>query len=374
MPAMDFTSGVNPLYINDPFSHVPPPADPDQSQFHPINPTFDGNTGNPWDTSGVRTYEKSWKVGVKTKSHANPLVVVKHRDLPFPYAPYISNNGLQIDPAAFAVSIDAKPMVDDDWQWWIVTVKYSTEMPDNGPDFSLASQARGWPSYLLGVQNIPWYERPTFTFDEGEMTIAEPFDRLGRAYVSSAGQPFSPPPSRRHRYPIYVFERNMPTFMVTAGLIQRYTDALNDRTFLGHPRGTVQCKSFAPGQLRYRGKITYYRIRLSFAIETRLVVDPNALAAAAAFGTPVLAATTRRTWQPWYIDQGTEVIETRTPLKTFNTPVPIIVNGQPATHPKMLDGNGQQLRPSPDGKLYPFRLEFEDFPYENMQNLFTNMG
>ena len=365
MPPMNFQSSLNALYFNPVFPAIPLIPEPVIDNFiGPPNPTFDGNTGSPFSSSTVRTYTKSFKVGIRIKEYANPVTVCKCPGLPIPYAPYVSNDGLLVDPAAFAVSIHAEPMEKDDWQWWIVTVEYTTEMPENGPNFFVQ-----WPTDLLGPQNNPWDERPTLKMEKETYQAAEPFDLEGKPYVNSAGTPLSPAPTRQVTIPVYVFKRNMSTTKLTPQLIADYNDVLNEHTFLGQPKGTVHC-TLIPGDLKYRGRICYYDVTIRFRVKTRMIKDPEWVP-----GNGVQQLV-REQWQPYYLDQGTEEIldipflgGAAHPLN--GRPVPITEFGQPVTTPRLLDKNGKVQRPI-NGVLYPRWLKFTDYKYKDLNNLFTN--
>jgi hypothetical protein len=327
-------------------------VEPDQDDFIAVIPLMD-QEGMPRG-KGPRTYVKTFKVLTKNRFHG-PIAVCKAVGLPWPYAPYLSNDGYEIDPAALAVNISAKREFPDDFQSWIVTVNYSTEMPENGPDFFL-----DWPTEF-GPQNAPWLERPTIRIDAEEIMVAEPFDLNGNPYVSSATQPFYPAPMFPVLHPVMVVVRNMENF--TPDIAVEFANSVNDTTIFGQPPETVQCEK-PTGELMYRGKIAYWRTTWRARIKTRTVPDPD---------NPV--SMIRETWQPWFLDQGTFRIQNAPFVPLFGEPVPITKNGQPVTQPVPLDGLGQQLRPDPvTGLLVPVYRQFRRFPRVDLRRIFSNLA
>lgn len=378
MPEPDLTSGLSNLYpVGAPtyptvgagpplgfapgaFSHVPNITEPDQSQFFGLTLTFDSGAGQPFSADNVREYTKKYKIGTKIKEYANCIAIVKAIGLPTPYYPYISSDGVHVDPCAFAVRIRADPLDPEDWQWWVVTVDYSTLLPEEGANFYTQ-----WPTNLTGPQNNPWQKRPKLRMEFEDTTEAFPFDLNGKAYVSSAGQPFTPPPTRPWKHTVLVFTRNMPTQMVTPGIIGQYNNCTNNQTFLGQPQDCVFC-NFLPGDLRYMGRIPFYEVTIRFKLETRSFQDPNSMTP----GNPT-GNLKRRTWQPLFLDQGTEkkVLNPAAYL-AFRT-VPITRGPNIVTQPVLLDGAGDELQPDADGVMRPRYIERVDFPRQNLQNLFN---
>lgn len=379
MPGPTLTSSLYTLYpIGDPrwptvgagpaggfapgaFSHVPVIVEPDQSQFFGLTATFDSGAGQPFSQDNIREYTVKYKIATRNKAYANNICMVKALGLPGPYWPYVSTDGLVVDPCAFAVRIRADPLDPEDWQWWVITVDYSTQLPEEGANFYTQ-----WPSSVVGPQNNPWQKRARLRMEFEDTTEAFPFDLNGKAYTSSAGQPFTPPPTRTHKHVVLVFTRNMPTNMVTPQTVSDFNNCTNDQTFLGQPVNCVFC-NFLPGDLKYLGRIPYYEVTIRFKLETRTYLDPNTIRPGFA------GVLKRRTWQPLLLDQGTEQKVTHPLFRLAFNNVPIIRHGQPTTQPQLLDGFGAELRPAADGKLYPRYVEFEDFPKRNLQTLFNNM-
>ena len=221
--------------------------------------------------------------------------------------------------------------------------------------------------YFLLIR--PQQKRAKLHMEFEDTTEAYPFDLDGKAYVSSAGQPFTPPPTRPHKHTVLVFTRNMPTGMVTPQTISDYNNATNLNTFLGQPQDCVFC-NFLPGRLKYHGRIPYYEdVVIRFKLETRMFRDPNSMSATNPTGT-----LKRRTWQPLFLDQGTvkKVLNPIFGIGAFHT-VPIYNGANPITTPQLLDGAGDELRPDTDGKKYPRYIERRDFERRDLSFLFTNM-
>src|SRR5207245_480029 len=133
-----------------------------------------------------------------------------------------SQNGLECDPACFAISISARREFQDDWQSWVVTVTYSTEAPEEGMDFFTQ-----WPTDLLGPQNNPWEERPVLKCSIEELQVAEPFDLDGKPFWSSAKRPLSPAPTFPDPVVVYKFTRNIQTQLFTPEFIRQFHNSVN---------------------------------------------------------------------------------------------------------------------------------------------------
>lgn len=307
-----------------------------------------------------REYVRKWRVIVRSKE-LQPIDVCYAPCIPFPYSPYVPTNG-RPDLSAVLVHLEAEREHQDDYQSWIVTGRYSTDVSDSGPN---ANMRLG--DSFIGPANHPELERPVIEWDEEESTEAPQYDLDGKAFLNSAFQPFTPAPTFPTSVPILVITRNQLT--VDPLILAAYSYAVNSQVFLGNPAGT--CLSLPPrGRLMYRGNTPFYRMTYRVKIKTTTRPDPD----------NPFEGIIRDTWQPRILDCGLYRLLKLNLFgaKLFNQPVPIFRMGHPITTPVLLDGEGGVLRPDttdPANPVYtPVFKEFRRYQDQDLNNLFLNMG
>jgi len=326
--------------------------------------------GTPFSADGRRDYTSTWKVIVRNKD-LGPVEVCKAPGLPAPFSPYVSPGGRFSDLAAVQVNAKARREHQDDWQSWIITLTYSTSVPEGGVPEGQVTQL---PDILIGTQNQPWLEPPKIEWDEETTSEAPQFDLDMRRFRNSVGQPFTPAPTYPVRYPVLVITRNQKHFDGYTG--QKYYNAVNSEFFMGHPPGTCQC-IMARGTLEHRGVIPYYRCTYRVRIKTQtiprltLVADTdNAYTADLIDEFPV----DRDVWQPLVLDEG---LNEKGSIVRFEglipTPqdavVPIVRNGHPVSQPYVLDGKGKSVQPGSDTIVW---LRFRMFQERDLNLLLTS--
>jgi hypothetical protein len=334
-------------------------VEPDPDAFRQVEELPFGRRGRPFSHSQVRTYTRRWRVLLKPGYRDyGPVAVIQAPGLPWPYSVYVSANGVEYDEAALLVDYDAEQEDQDDWQRWIVTGTYSTDLGDTGPNFKTLYGNSG-----IGPQNNPELERPTIEWDSEETVEAPQFDLDGRPFVNSAGQPFTPAPTFPVGNPVLVIVRNVKRY--DSRTYNKYAFAVNDDMFLGNPPGTCQCVP-PRAKLMYRGAITYHRVTFRIRIKTNETVDADGV------------TLVRETWQPKILDAGMYQKETRWYLPSFGDLTPIYdKQGHAMTQPTLLDGNGRAQAPvvGPDGiaRKTPVWIYYRRFPTRSFNVLFNNI-
>lgn len=305
---------------------------------------FEDRSGQIFEaTSGNRNYVRKFRVMVND-NRVGPLTVSKAPGIPLPFSPYMTET--EFDLLALLTGIQAAPEHADDWQSWIVTCTYSTEMPTNGPgDFNS-------PDNQSGDQNNPEHEPPDIDWDWDTEHRALSKDLDGKPIVNSAGQPFTPVPTFEVAPNILNFARNELFFDRSKS--SKYSFVTNKDVFLGAPPGTVLC--YPPKAKRvFKGKSAYWRVTYKFK-----------------FGRQLDDKGTLETIQPVLLDQGLCRLEGNKNLppqiikiagagvdaaaqgalgvidpdgkvrRRLMEPIPILKRGIPITQPVLLDGKGQE--------------------------------
>lgn len=203
-----------------------------------------------YSMEGHRSYPRQFRVGVKVQG-LSPITVSRCPGIPIGGSFYVGLDGSG-DVLAILRDIKAAPERQDDWQYWLVTCNYTTDL-------------RGNQLQTPDSQDRPELERPSVEWDEETMQYANWFkDRKGMYIGNSAHMPFSPPMSFPLAYPVLNITRNELNFNVTrAG---DYAYAINAGNFLGYPRGCVQCmppKAVQTWKGSYRFWKVTYKIRFS---------------------------------------------------------------------------------------------------------------
>jgi hypothetical protein len=318
-----------------------------------VDELFAGRTGSDWAAGEPRTYLRRFLVQVKVKE-MGPVAVCRAPGLPLPYAFYISSGpaGAEYDTAALAIRRRANQRDDDDWQFWIVEVDYSTQMPPGGmpdPGNQGSGGGAGSGGESSGAANNPEEEAADIEWDVETVSVPLQKDMNGRLYVNSATQPFTPAPMFPISRPVLVMTRNELTWGLAT--IRKWSMALNSQPFLGADIEEVKCEP-PKAKLVHRGLLYYYRVsyRLVFAA--------------------VLPDGTLESWQPQLLDQGTMRLQNDPTKPQFRKPVPIMRGVNPISQPDLLDGLGQPVKPDPiTGIRNPWYLQFTNHHSEDFTEL-----
>jgi hypothetical protein len=231
--------------------------------------------GFSWDLR--REYEQRYKVFVRSKT-VGPNGVCYAPGLPLPFAVYNYASGLEYDPDALATRFSAAMQDDteDGWEVWIVTVTYSTEMPEGGvPDFPDADAETGlYPDgiyppgmaggpasagipRLIGAQTRPDMVAPEIYWDEETVHRAPPHDLRGVPFWNAAQIPITPAPMFDFPYDVLVVVRNEVNFDHNKRM--EFSMAYNTNWFLGAPQGCAQCLVGRAKKEQY-GWTPYHRV------------------------------------------------------------------------------------------------------------------
>lgn len=312
--------------------------------------------GTPFDAHGNREFTQVYRVIVSSKD-VGPVEVVQAPCIPSPFSPYVSPLGRASDLAARLVNTRAARELRDDFQCWLVTCRYSTSVPDGG----IPLVPTLYPDVALGTQNEPWREPVSIEWDSEIDNEAPMYDLDGKAYVNSAGQPFTPAPIFPVSYPVLVITRNQRVF--DHDTAARFSYAVNKDIFLNNPPGT--CQSLPPrAKLEYRGSIPFYRVVYRVRIKTQTYPNP------AGVELPPI----RDIWQPTLLDAGLYAkskIGTLGFAITLGTLVPIYRGGFPITHPALLNGSGGEAVPVA-GVVPQYFLKFRRYPPRDLNPLLTS--
>lgn len=312
-------------------------------------PLHEERDGNAFNATGERRYVQKYLVQLGHKT-AGKDDACKAPGIPRPWSPYVPfSQGLAADQAALVVDISARQKLADDWQFWVVTVTYSTNVGDAGPPQG-GLTATGLGSDLVGAQNEPWKKRPRVEGDNEVIQMAFGCDLDGKKYVDTAGQFFNPPPQRRVACPVFMIYRNEKIVDFRADVLKmsRYAFAINSDVW-----GGFQPKLLQMYPIQYRlewfGKIPY------LAKTYKIVVFPESMKSTYRDK----AVKTPWNWQTKILSRGLYEIGVGTdPTK----PVPIFMPfGGRATTPQLLDKDGKSKKS--DGRpVDPYYIDFKDFP------------
>lgn len=311
--------------------------------FTMVEELTDDVDGTPFDASGVRTYIRRFRVTCRI-NFVGPSGVCQCPGIPLPFAPYIPGRAVETDLQAKAVNISTRREVAGDWRNWVVTVRYSTEMPAGGRPAE-PTQLGAFPA---GTQNEPWKEPPYIRF-EGEETQDTPeVDRDGKPYVNIVNQPFTPAPSFPGGMAGMVIRRNEfhATLASVLDQVELFNYVVNNVNFLNRLPGTALCKVESAEEV-YRGDIRFWSFVYRIRFKKRELL-PN--------GEPA------QVWQPRILNAGMyrwrRVLGA--PIKNLQ-PIPIMRGAIQVTHPVPLGLDGQPLTPDADGKITPVYLDFKHY-------------
>ncbi len=310
---------------------------------------FKSRGGTPYSASDLhRDYARYFRVIVtKAQVGSNGVCqyVVDNFDGVGPYALYQSADSLEWDELALCIKISAERESEDDWANWIVSVEYSTRIPDNGPDFV----GLGWDG--IGSQNNPELVVPEIEWDYEIINKAPAADLDNKAFVNAARQPFKPAPSYEYAHPILVIKRNQLTF--DRATASKFAFAVNGDVFMGADPGSAQCFPVR-AKKKFMGTYGYYACvyRIRFAEPL-----PSVFAALI----PAAAAKDMDSFEyDFRLNEGFCTLQSN-PLNPFDfgKPVPILgPGGTPIPQPDLLDLAGQRVAPDALGVRKPEFIKF----------------
>lgn len=315
--------------------------------------------GVPFSSDMVRTYTRRWLV-IVTDNAMGAGKVCSAPGLPRPYSPYLCPDGAEFDLLSLAIRASAEMVkADDSRAHWIVTIDYSTQMPEGGPSDNVNL---GWE--VGGAQNNPEMEPWDLEWDFEEARVAPAKDLNSIAYLNSARQPFKPAPTFEQGRATLVIVRNQ--LDITRETMTGMCYAVNSDRFLRADPGTVLCLP-PRAKLMFRGRQAYWRVTWRLKFNRPKPKPPGNLVAglfpdplAPNFGLPVDTGELE-SWQPEILDQGLCHLQIVPGLPLTGHPVPIFRQGHPVTQPVLLDGNGQPAQPNINNYIEPVFLRFKQF-------------
>lgn len=334
-------------------------------------------SGTPFNAYGAREYARRFLVQVTDRRMATVSVCLAP-GLPLPWAFYVSQNGVEFDTQALMIRMSAEQQDREDWQFWVVTCLYSTEMPNSGqPDIPGYPGPGGTAGPNQGAANSPDLEPPEISWDYEIVQMAVPFDREGNAFTDATGTPYSPPPVFEIAHPVLTIVRNELSFDIRKA--KEYAYALNDRPFLGEIRGRVQCLPPRAVQM-FKGPLVYarvtYKLRVFTVFEELQNLPqnrrPNVFKRGwklSVDGPLALSLINNLTWQPVILNAGYNIIDDSDPFSpTFLKAVPRRPpnRGAAFSTPQLLNENGGPL----DTTLYnPMYHQYEVYKYKDFKDL-----
>lgn len=347
----------------DPFSRLRPGEkivfDPDLEYFKSIEELFEGRTGTAFSSDMNREFVRRFLVEVKNVNTVGPSTACSCPGVPLPFAPYIPQRPEEWDYQAVVVNISAAQKESDDWSFWIVTVRYSTQVPAGGPTF----RKTGLGNALSGPQVNPWEEPPSIEADVEIETEVPNQDLDGRPYSNSAEQPFTPPYSCQNGYRAYTLIRN-ERVIDFENRPEKYIYVVNSTPFKGYAEGYSLCTG-GRGQKLWRGMTPYYRVTYKILCKDKNELPSGDFSAG---------------WQPRILNAGMFQRKTLFGIDDIigSTMVPIAPAGIPVTQPVLLNEFGQIQETKYPGdyvvvalqnKLIPIWLNFRQFRSVELNDL-----
>ena len=351
------------------------------------NEIMGSNEGSIFDATDIykREYTKTFRVRV-LDPRVGPETVCRAPGIPAPYTPYFSAGNYEYDLSAVVAGISAKKENEGDWQNWLVTVKYSTEI-SNKADF-------GYPSSKDKASNNPELEPPILDWDFEVTKEALPVDLNSRPFINSAGDLYNPPPLIDIARPVLNLQRNQLNFNAVAA--QQYAFALNSKMFLGQYPYTAQCYPPKATQKQLGGLIywrVHYKIRFKNLTSVRTwdsikrkyvpinrakdeVKFVNSITDGYGFFGNPYTQDPGKTWLVELLDAGYFENPFNFALGKRDYRPIIGKSGGLLDKPALLDGDGKQL-PIPktptDGTLKPYYNQFWCYPEADL-NIILKQG
>ena len=351
---------------------------PDTRQAFPsdirlVNEIFAGREGTVFSASGDmhRSYVRKFRVTTKPgntvldQDTLDDTDIIDNVHLPRPYSPYFSNwrfpdrlaaptrNDVYADLNALAVETSLAREQQDDSSSWIVTVRFSTDIGERGPDYRVmfAGTQRNW--NLLNPESPqfrPWLMLPVFEYGYQESTVAKQWDRDGNAFLNTAGSPLTPAPTSEVAYPTLTMNRNEREW--TPNLVTEWSYAVNNATFMGFEPGRVQVLP-PSAKVAWHGRLKYYKAVWRFRFKPLERVNVLGVADQIV------------TWQPLFLNAG---FYAKNPADLNALPLPIFraphrVSGSVA----LLAANGTELPAAGT----PTFIRFNTYPSKDFTTMFN---
>jgi len=323
-----------------------------------VQEIWNGRTGD-LNAKLVREYLRVYRVQTDSKLD-DQVIVMSATGLPRLYDIYLGPNGAY-DTGAIVSSGHAR-QEDNSPFFWIVEVKYSSEVGENRKWDNSPEQARDQTQNqnpLYRPPSIKWsgqeYQRPIQEAAE----VLDGITHFGNAIVNSAGEMFDPAAEVQDANLTLVIGRNEP--LASQDVLLAYMNVVNSDYFMGWPPGTALMKpieydsNFENGLYYFKATYTiHFRSSISGGVQ-----DDGAVL-------PIV----QEGWILKPLDQGYAKLVQDDQGDFHN--VPIRVQGQPITAPQLLDGTGQVLpigdppvfrkfRVYPSMPFAPLRLPFPWF-------------
>lgn len=324
-----------------------------------------GIEGTPFNVTGVREYVKKYKVVVNTKE-VGPVTVARSQGIPLPFTPYFGFNRNEYDNRALLVRKSAKPEKEDDWQVWIVTCEYSSDLSqangiaDNGEPTGGADGGGGG-NGGSGGDSSPEDQRPDYSWSSEDFMYAPPRDLKGKAFLNRARMPFSPAPTFPMSIQVFHISRSELSF--DRKKAKEWSYAINSLPFMGANRGNVLCMPIVAKQ-KYEGPSAYWRVDYTL----KFWWDED----------------TFDGWEPFLLNAGLcelQPIPNAAALViggvgiAVERPTPILSGGHPISQPVLLDINGKRAVQDPKtGIIEPNWISFTMHKKRDLNLLFSRGG
>jgi|GEM_PF-5684207 len=290
---------------------------PDKRQIFPsaikfVNEIFAGREGTVFSASGDmhRSYVRKFRVTttpdnvVTDQDTLDDTDIIDNANLPRPYSPYFSNwrqfdriatptrNDVYADLNALAVETSVSREQQDDSSSWIVTVRFSTDIGERGPDYRVMFGGTQSNWNLMNPESPqfrPWLMLPVFEYGYQESTVAKQWDRDGKPFLNTAGSPLTPAPTSEVAYPTLTMNRNEREW--TPNIVTDWSYAVNQFTFMGFEPGRVQVLP-PTAKVAWHGRLKYYKAVWRFRFKPLELVNvldvPDQIV----------------TWQPLFLNAG----------------------------------------------------------------------
>lgn len=258
-----------------------------------VQEIWDGREGS-MDEAFVRRYTRVFRVTTNSTQDGPETVLNVGASLPLMGQPW--NDGTSVDVGARCVRLS--PSQDqDNPMLWLVRVEYTSETPS----FTTRDPTL-WTQDPLGrPAEVEW------DFEAYKRVAQQ--DQAGNAILNSAGDPYDPPLEVDDHRLILKLAWNQLDYDPQAAL--GYQDAVNSDQFAGADPGFCKIRKYK-GKLTYETGLVFYRMECEIEFRDELI-------------------------QPQLLDAGYQVISGGKKITALDQ------NGQPYSHPVLLDGAGGQL-------------------------------
>ncbi len=231
-----------------------------------VNPISAGRTGDVNDEFR-HEYEKVFRVFVNS-SLDEQATVIGAVGIPVRHSVYADLNG-RTDPFALCMSVTAHVENDEDWQAWICTARFNTDIWDR-------IRKKGGENQQNQQPENPVLEPPDISIDtqDGPARVLDT-DLKGVAVVNSAGERFSPGREVNDTLIVLTIQKNEATSanaLALRGL--DFYNAVNSDFFFGFRPGYVKCKGIKGASVWKDGQF-YFKVVYVFHIVERVVTTLN---------------------------------------------------------------------------------------------------